>query len=118
MKLSISLSSAKPQNQVGAAPSLKRPAAFAGLDDDDTMDAAPTSSSASGSTRANKQHVSQFSIATKAMQKRMAAEKKVDSTVYEYDEVYDKMQEAKQRQKEAKELDTKARKVCLLSSLH
>lgn len=45
----------------------------------------------------------------------MEAEKKVDETVYEYDEVWDKMQEAKQRQKEAKEVDSKERKVCMES---
>ncbi|KAJ7940599.1 coiled-coil domain-containing protein 55-domain containing protein [Mycena leptocephala] len=44
------------------------------------------------------------------MQKRMEAEKRVDQTVYEYDEVWDKMQESKQRQKEAKELESKDRK--------
>ena len=41
----------------------------------------------------------------------MEEEKKVDATVFEYDEVWDKMQEAKQRQKEAKEVEAKERKV-------
>nr|GAT58661.1 predicted protein [Mycena chlorophos] len=40
----------------------------------------------------------------------MDAEKKVDATVYEYDEVWDKMQEAKARQKEAKEVEAQDRK--------
>ncbi|KAJ7111590.1 coiled-coil domain-containing protein 55-domain containing protein [Mycena crocata] len=40
----------------------------------------------------------------------MEAEKRVDQTVYEYDEVWDKMQESKQRQKEAKEAQSKDRK--------
>jgi coiled-coil domain-containing protein 55 len=116
MKLSISLSSAKQKAQaqtpaaVGSAPSLKRPAAFASLDDEDTTDAAPTASS---SRTGNKAHIAQFSINSKAMQKKMEAEKKVDETVYEYDEVWDKMQEAKQKAKEAKEADTKLRKVRL-----
>ena len=43
--------------------------------------------------------------------KKLEEEKKVDSTVFEYDEVWDKMQEAKLRQKEAKEADAKERKV-------
>lgn len=41
----------------------------------------------------------------------MEAEKQVDKTVYEYDEVWDRMQEAKQRKKEEKEIDAKERKV-------
>ncbi|KAF9564623.1 hypothetical protein CPC08DRAFT_734318 [Agrocybe pediades] len=44
------------------------------------------------------------------MRKRMEAEKSVDQTVYEYDEVWDKMQEAKQRQQMAKEADAAVRK--------
>ncbi|PFH54326.1 hypothetical protein AMATHDRAFT_94504, partial [Amanita thiersii Skay4041] len=48
--------------------------------------------------------------ATNVMRKRMEAELKVDSTVYEYDEVYDQMQAVKQRQKEIKERDAKERK--------
>ncbi|KDQ33319.1 hypothetical protein PLEOSDRAFT_20501 [Pleurotus ostreatus PC15] len=47
---------------------------------------------------------------SKAARKRMETEKKVDATVYEYDEIWDKMQEAKQKQKEAKEIDAKTRK--------
>ena len=43
-------------------------------------------------------------------------EKKVDATVFEYDEVWDKMQETKARQKEAKEADSKERKVRALAS--
>ena len=45
------------------------------------------------------------------MKKRLDAEQKIDSTVFQYDEVWDKMQEAKQKQKEAKEADAKERKV-------
>lgn len=41
----------------------------------------------------------------------METEKQVDETVYEYDEVWDRMQEAKQRKKEEKEIDAKERKV-------
>ena len=49
------------------------------------------------------------------MKKKIEAEMKVDETVYEYDEVWDKMQEAKLRQKEKKEVESKERKV---SPLH
>jgi len=52
------------------------------------------------------------------MKKRMDAEKKVDPSVYEYDELYDQMQEIKQRQKEAKQLDAKERKVRCLWFIH
>lgn len=49
--------------------------------------------------------------ASKAMQKRIEAEKQVDATVYEYDEVWDRIQLAKQKQKEAKEIESLERKV-------
>lgn len=41
----------------------------------------------------------------------MEAEKRVDETVFEYDEVWDRMQEAKQKQQAAKEVDASVRKV-------
>jgi coiled-coil domain-containing protein 55 len=109
MKLSFSLSKSKP---VPPAPSLKRPAVFASGDVDEPIDAAPTSVSADRNTAANKKLLAQNIESSKTMRKRMEAEKKIDETVYEYDEVWDRMQEAKQRQKEAKEIDAKERKVC------
>lgn len=48
---------------------------------------------------------------SKAQKKRELAEMAVDSTVYQYDEVWDKMQTAKQKVKEAKMAETKERKV-------
>lgn len=112
MKVSFSLSNSKSKaaKPVGAAPSLKRPAAFASLGDDEPLDAAVTSAVDSNAST-NKKLVAQGVQMSKAMQKRMEEEKKIDSTVFEYDEVWDKMQEAKQRQKEAKEADSKERKV-------
>jgi len=50
---------------------------------------------------------------SKAQKKRELAEMAVDSTVYQYDEVWDKLQMAKQKVKEAKVSETKERKVCL-----
>jgi coiled-coil domain-containing protein 55 len=50
---------------------------------------------------------------SKLMKKRMEAERRLDETVYEYDEVWDKMQEAKQLQQTAKAVDASARKVCV-----
>ncbi|KAJ7285801.1 coiled-coil domain-containing protein 55-domain containing protein [Mycena rebaudengoi] len=90
-------------------PSLKRPAVFLSADDDEPIDAAPTSSALDKGTSANKKLLAQNVLTSKTTQKRMEAEKRVDNTVYEYDEVWDKMQEAKQRQKEAKEAETKDR---------
>ncbi|KAG2078283.1 hypothetical protein BDR04DRAFT_1131995 [Suillus decipiens] len=108
MKLSFSLSkTAKP---IGAAPPLTKPAAFASLgDDDDTVDAAPTLSDNKSAT-ANKKLLAQNVESSKAARKRMEQEMKVDATVYQYDEVWDRMQEVKLKQKEAKEVDSKRRK--------
>jgi len=67
----------------------------------------------SGKLDANKRLVAQNVSAemSKATRKKMAAEIQVDATVFEYDEVWDKMQEAKARQKERQEVDSKERKV-------
>jgi coiled-coil domain-containing protein 55 len=109
MKLSFALPSNKAK-PVGNAPSLKKPTAFSSVEDDDPVDAAPTLSN-DRNTSANKKLLAQNVESSKAMRKKMEAEKKIDTTVYEYDEVWDKMQEAKLRQKEAKEADAKERKV-------
>ena len=108
MKLSFAL---KPKEKpVGAAPALKAPVAFSSFDDDEPVDAAETSS-AGFKALPNKKLIAQNVESSKAMKKRMEAERLVDATVYDYDGVYDKMQEAKARQKEAKEADAKERKV-------
>ncbi len=109
MKLSFSLG--KPKQPAEPAPSLKRPAAFASLDDDEPVDAAVTSS-AKADAAANKQLLAQNVGTSRKLRKIMEQEKKVDETVYEYDEVWDLMQMAKQKQKEAKEVDAAQRKVC------
>jgi hypothetical protein len=92
--------------------SLKRPAAFASADDDDPLDAAPTSSDTNKQRFAgNKAHIAQASGYSKVQKKRMEAEKLVDASVYEYDEVWDKMQEAKQKQRQVKQAESQQRKV-------
>ena len=48
---------------------------------------------------------------SKAQKKRELAEMAVDSTVYQYDEVWERMQVAKQKVKEAKMAESKERKV-------
>ncbi|TDL24784.1 hypothetical protein BD410DRAFT_785494 [Rickenella mellea] len=155
MKVSFSLSGAKAKSSaVGAAPPLKQPTAFASLDDDEHVDAAPTSaaSSSRGRLDVNKKLVAQrgtFKVPklpklhdtddvemkdgedessagqeeaeeakmSKALRKRIEEEKRVDQTVFEYDEVWDKMQEAKLRQKEAKAVESKERKPKYIANL-
>ncbi|KIL00121.1 hypothetical protein PAXRUDRAFT_822001 [Paxillus rubicundulus Ve08.2h10] len=107
MKLSFSLvnKNAKP---VGAAPPLKKPAVFSSIDDEDLIDLVPTTSSKD--VAANKKLLAQNVESSTAVRNRMEQEMKVDATVYQYDEVWDRMQEVKQRQKEIKEVDAKQRK--------
>jgi len=107
MKLSFSLKAK--EKPVGVAPSLKKSTAFSSFDDGEHIDAAVTSSDSRG-TAPNKKLIAQNVESSKAMKKRMEAERMVDETVYDYDGVYEKMQEAKLRQKEAKEADAKQRK--------
>jgi coiled-coil domain-containing protein 55 len=109
MKLSFSLNVNKPK-PVGEAPSLKRPAAFSSPDDEEPVDAAFTSST-DRKASPNKRLLAQNVQPSTSRLKKMEAEKKVDPTVYQYDEVWDKMQESKLRQKEAKDADSKQRKV-------
>jgi len=101
MKVSFSLSS-KNTRPLGAAPPLPKPAAFSPLDDEDAQDIVPVASSSKDTL---------MLASSKAAQKRMEQEMKIDATVYEYDEVWDRMQEVKQRQKEVKEVEAKQRKV-------
>ncbi|CAK5277402.1 unnamed protein product [Mycena citricolor] len=115
MKLSFSL--AKSKTPAAPAPPLKRTAAFALGEDDDHLDAAPTATSIDKGAAANKKLLARNVQTSRSMQKRMEAEKKVDETVYQYDEVWDKMQESKLRQKEAKELESKDRKPKHISNL-
>lgn len=109
MKVSFSLAGKAKPTTTGTAPPLKQPTAFASLDDE-PIDAAPTAST-SRNVDANKQLAAQSAGMSKALKKRIEAEMKVDETVYEYDEVWDKMQEAKLKQKEKKEIESKERKV-------
>ena len=104
MKLSISLN--RPKATPQRLPVIQSSAFGAGADDDDELD-----------DRKNLNGpLAHAAKSSKAMQKRMEAEKRIDATVYEYDEVWDKMQEAKQRQQLSKEADATARKVFTASS--
>ncbi|KAG8217530.1 coiled-coil domain-containing protein 55-domain containing protein [Butyriboletus roseoflavus] len=108
MKVSFSLSN-RNIKPLGAAPPLAKPAAFSSLDDGDTQDATPVASS-SKDPHVNKSLLTCNVTSSKPTQRRVEQEMKMDATVYQYDEVWDRMQDAKQRQKEAKEADAKQRK--------
>lgn len=109
MKVSFSLSN-KNTKPLGVAPPLAKPAAFSSLDDEDTRDVVPIASSSKDAV-VNKTLLADNVASSKAARKRMEQEMKIDASVYEYDEVWDRMQEVKQRQKEVKEADGKQRKV-------
>ena len=112
MKLSFSLKAK--EKQVGNAPSLKKPAALSSFDDDEPVDAATSLLDNRKAAPSNTKLVAQNAGSSKAVKKRMKAEILVDETVYDYDGVYDKMQEVKQRQKEAKEAKTQKREVSVM----
>lgn len=115
MKLSFSLTNKAAVKSVGDAPSLKRPAAFASLDDEASDDNAFISTR--NSVAGNSDLVAQNAQLSKSTKKRMEKEQEVDSTVYQYDEVWDNMQNAKVRQKEVKEQESKERKPKYISGL-
>jgi hypothetical protein len=111
MKVSFSLAK-KPQPtsqfQLKKPPApTQKPSLFNADDDDDerslTSDSKPTKNGLGLQTVSAE--------ASKAQKKRELAEMAVDSTVYQYDEVWDKIQVAKQKVKEAKVAESKERKV-------
>jgi hypothetical protein len=112
MKLSFSLTKKATSQSVGDAPSLKRPAVFGTLDDDITSDDVLPSTRNDGA--GNGDLVAQNIQLSKSAKKRMEKEQQVDATVYQYDEVWDSMQDSKARQKEIKERESKERKVSFL----
>ncbi|KAG7092487.1 hypothetical protein E1B28_008839 [Marasmius oreades] len=76
------------KSKSASTPTLKKPVTFGSLDDDEPIDVAPTSSAADQNVSANKRFLAQnAALNTKAMQKRMEKELKVDETVYDYDAV-------------------------------
>lgn len=113
MKLSFSLNKPKAS---APPPVTSRPSAFGNGDDDDSADTPSILPPSDGKTPANKVVLAQNMQVSKAMKKRMEAEKQVDETVYEYDEVWDKMQQAKLKAKMAKEQESKERKVSTLNN--
>lgn len=114
MKVSFSLAK-KPETP--STFQLKKPAQKPPLfnADDDGEDPLAPGSKSNGTNGIGIQTVS--AETSKAQKKRELAEMVVDSTVYQYDEVWDKMQVAKQKVKEAKVAESKERKVRLVTSV-
>jgi len=111
MKLSFSLK-AKP---VGDAPPLKPPTKFGAFDEDENADIAVTAaSSKSGDVNKRLAAMNSHVATSKATQKMIQQQMKLDQTVYQYDEVYDRMKEAEAKAKARKEDAAKERKVRLL----
>jgi hypothetical protein len=124
-KLSFSLAVPKKVTPAPAsAPSLRKPAAFGSLDDDEGegLDAAPTaSSSRSGLLDVNRrlaaQNVSTSAFGgslSRSQKLKLEKERELDPSVFEYDEVYDQMKAAQQLAKAAKEEDGTTKKVAVI----
>jgi len=95
-------------------PPPKSAAVFSALDDD-TLDAAPTASTDNKSVAVNKRLAVQTSTSiSRTTRRKLEEEQKVDKSVFEYDEVYDRMKEAEERAKEKKNADAQERKVSSL----
>ena len=113
MKVSFSLAK-KPETpspfQLKKPPApAQKPSLFNADDDDDETSLAPD-------PKTNKNGIGIQTVSaetSKAQKKRELSEMAVDSTVYQYDEIWDKMQVAKQKVKEAKMVESKERKARL-----
>ena len=93
-KLSFSLK-AKPKAANVAPPPKTTPAAFGALEDD-VQESVPLAMN-------SKKPVAQHTTTSRALKKKMEEEKMVDQTVFEYDEVWDRMKDAEKKAKAAKE---------------
>jgi coiled-coil domain-containing protein 55 len=113
MKVSFSLAKkpeTAPQLQLKKPPAPAQKPSLFNADDDDEDALVPNSKP----DKKNGIGIQTVSAETsKARKKRELAEMSVDSTVYQYDEVWDRMQAAKQRVKEAKIAESAERKVRL-----
>ena len=95
----------------------QKPPAPLGSFEDEPFDAAPTATSSSRADVNKRLSAMNAGLTTKAQKKRMESEKKVDQTVYQYDEVYDRLQEAKEKAKQAKEAESKHREPKYIKNL-
>lgn len=104
MKFSLTLANKSVATRpAGTAPPLKP---FISLDDDAPTDSAPNAAN-NKNAAANKKLLVESS---KVAQKRMEKGLQLDPTTYQYDEIWDRIQEVKQKQKEVKEADAKLRR--------
>ncbi|KAG8763419.1 hypothetical protein FRC11_004030 [Ceratobasidium sp. 423] len=111
-KLSFSLSKPKKEAQpVGTAPSLTRVAL-----DDDTESSVLAGPGGSGRKKNDMTNMAAQAVSRK-VQRKMDAELKVDSTVFQYDEVWDGMKLAEAKSKAQKEDNPEARKPKYMKNL-
>jgi len=113
-KLSFSFK-AKPKPKATPVIPPQRPA-FTALDDDQVEEDTTVPNPGRPGVVKPKSLVPTQAIITKAMKREMEEQKKVDATVYQYDEVYDRLKEADRLAQLAKEEEAKIRQVyCHLS---
>lgn len=112
MKLSFSLNRLK--QQPAPAPSIAPPVVFSSAEDDDHIDAAPTSVFADHLTAGNKKLLVHGAESSRDKKKRLEAEKMEE--VYDYDGAWESIQAERQRQKEIKESEARDRKVVYFST--
>lgn len=107
-KLSISFKAKPKPKAVAGIPPQASP--FTVLDDDPVEE---SGSSKLGGPRITKPKslVPTQVVMTKAMKREMEEQKKVDATVYQYDEVYDQLKEADRQAEVAREEEAKIRQV-------
>ncbi|KZV90243.1 hypothetical protein EXIGLDRAFT_617184 [Exidia glandulosa HHB12029] len=114
MKLSFSLNAKKPNNSpaIGATKPPPKFGAFNDDNDDDQQDAplVKEASKARGDVNRLLAAKSAAAAQTKAEKKRLAAELKVDKTVFQYDEVYDAMKTSEIKAKARKDEEAKSTK--------
>ena len=119
-KLSFSFK-AKPKAKAATAVPLQS-SAFASLDDEPLEEEVSSSKPGRPGFTKPKSLVPTQVTMTKAMKREMEAQKRVDATVYQYDEVYDRLKEADRlaeiaREEEAKIRQVHCRLLCLFQGL-
>jgi coiled-coil domain-containing protein 55 len=106
-KISFSFKAKAKPSKPTVVPS--QPSAFVSLDEEQDAQA-PNGSAKPGKSEPRSLVPTQTTM-TKAMKKEMEQQKKVDATVYEYDEVYDSLKEAERLAAIAREEEAKIRQV-------
>jgi hypothetical protein len=108
-KLSFSF---KPKPKVKATAAIPpQPYAFSNLDDEHIEeDSGASKPGRPGMTKSTSLIPTQVTM-TKAMKREMEEQKRVDATVYQYDEVYDRLKEADRQAEIAREEEAKIRQV-------